>query len=272
MSLNQTIEALQQKFPLADHKLPIVFVGHGSPMNAIEENEFSRAWADVGHKLPRPNAILCVSAHWQTVGTRVTGMEKPQTIHDFGGFPKALYEAVYPAPGSPELAHFTREIVQQAEVQVDQNWGLDHGTWSVLRQMFPEADVPVVQMSLDATQPAEHHYALARELRTLRERGVLVVGSGNIVHRLQAFRVEDVPYQWALEFDDTARRLIESGDHQSLVHYEKLGRAAQLSIPTNEHYLPLLYVLALQDGQEKAQFFAEKVTFGAISMRSVLLS
>ncbi len=271
MSLNQTIEELQQKFPLTDHKMPIVFVGHGSPMNAIEENEFSRAWASVGKKLPKPNAILCVSAHWQTVGTHVTGMDQPQTIHDFGGFPKALYEATYPAPGSPELAHFAREMVQTADVMVDQNWGLDHGTWSVLKQMFPEADVPVVQLSLDATQPAEHHYALAKELRTLRERGVLLVGSGNIVHRLQAFRMDDVPYDWALEFDDTAKRLIESGDDQSLVHYETLGRAAQLSIPTNEHYLPLLYTLALRDGQENLQFFADKVTFGAISMRSVLI-
>jgi 4,5-DOPA dioxygenase extradiol len=208
MSLTHTLEELHRRFPLADERLPTVFVGHGSPMNAIEQNQFSRAWANVGRQLPKPNAILCVSAHWQTPGTYVTGMDQPQTIHDFGGFPDELYAAEYPAPGSPELAHFTRELVQQAEVRVDQNWGLDHGTWSVLKNMFPEADIPVVQMSLDATQPAEYHYVLAGELRELRKRGVLVIGSGNIVHRLQAFRLDNRTYDWATEFDEQAKRLI----------------------------------------------------------------
>lgn len=272
MSLNQTLADLNAKFPNAATKLPVVFVGHGNPMNAIEDNEFSRAWAQVGKQLPKPNAILCVSAHWETRGTYITGMDKPKTIHDFGGFPRALFEYQYPAPGSPQLAQLTKETVKQALVELDKDaWGLDHGTWSVLTRMFPQADIPVVQLSLDRSQGPEFHYALGKELRALRDKGVLIVGSGNIVHNLRIAVFEDKAYDWATEFDQTAKQLMESGDHASLVNYKNLGQAAQLAIPTNEHYLPLLYILSLQDQGEQVHFFADKVTGGSLSMRSVLI-
>lgn len=252
-----------------DKTMPVLFVGHGSPMNAIEDNEFSRAWAEVGRALARPEAILCISAHWETAGTAVTAMERPETIHDFGGFPRKLYEAQYPAPGSPRLARRVQEMVKTAQVRLDQSWGLDHGTWSVLCRMFPQADVPVVQLSLDRTQGGAYHYGLGKELRALRDEGILIVGSGNVVHNLRMIAWQDAGYDWAVEFDETARRLILSGEHDPLIHYQDLGRAARLSIPTNEHYLPLLYALALQDEGEPIQFFAERVTLGSISMRSV---
>src|SRR5579859_1249310 len=188
MSLNYTLQELREAFPLSDQKMPTLFVGHGSPMNAIEDNEYSRAWADMGHVLPTPNAILCISAHWETRGTLVTGMEHPPTIHDFGGFPRALFEKQYPAPGSPPLAQLTQEIIQSTDVCVDDQWGLDHGTWSILAKMFPDAAIPVIQLSLDQTQGPAYHYALGKELRALRDRGVLIIGSGNIVH---SFRSEE---------------------------------------------------------------------------------
>ncbi len=276
MSLNQTLQQLNAAFPDTDQKMPVLFVGHGNPMNAIEDNEFSRAWAAIGKELPKPRAILCVSAHWYTRGTLVTGMDQPKTIHDFGGFPRELYEQEYPAPGSPDLARLTKETVKKAEVILDEEWwGLDHGTWSVLARMFPQADVPVVQLSIDGTQPGEFHYALGRELSALRNKGVLIVGSGNIVHnlRMASFQGEGPAqaYDWAIEFDQTIKDLIERGDHDSIVNYQKLGQAARLSIPTNDHYLPLLYILALQDKQESVRFFADKVFAGSLSMRSVLI-
>jgi len=250
-------------------KMPALFVGHGSPMNAIEDNEFSRAWAEVGKALPRPNAILCISAHWETAGTLVTAMEQPKTIHDFGGFPPALYEMQYPAPGSPELARLIQGTVKKVQLGLDQDWGLDHGTWSVLCRMFPNADVPVVQLSLDRTQEPAFHYALGRELRALRNKGILIVGSGNMVHNLRMMAWQDEAYDWAIEFDETLKQLILSGDHDSIIHYQSLGKAARLGVPTNEHYLPLLYVLAVQDQQEHIRFFTDRMTLGSISMRSV---
>ena len=271
MTLNRTLQDLQARFPDSDQKMPALFVGHGSPMNAIEDNEFSRAWERVGKSLSKPNAILCISAHWETAGTLVTGMDKPKTIHDFGGFPPELYAMEYPAPGSPDLARVTQETVQNAPVRLDQSWGLDHGTWSVLCRMFPKADIPIIQLSLDRTQSPEFHYALGKELRALRNKGVLIVGSGNIVHNLRVFTMDDKAFDWAIEFDETARKLISAGDHASLIQYQKLGPAARLAIPTNEHYLPLLYALALQDSQEEIRFFADRVTLGSISMRSLLI-
>jgi 4,5-DOPA dioxygenase extradiol len=238
-------------------------------MNAIEDNEFSRTWAEMGRALPRPNAILCISAHWETRGTLVTGMEHPPTIHDFGGFPRELFEKQYPAPGSPALAQLTRETVQGVDVCVDKQWGLDHGTWSILAKMFPDAAIPVVQLSLDQTQGPAYHYALGKELRALRDRGVLIMGSGNIVHSFRGFTLRDIAYDWATEFDETIKHLIEEGDHKSIIEYQRLGRAALLSVPTNEHYLPLLYALALQEGGEPVRFLNEKVTLGTMSMRSV---
>jgi 4,5-DOPA dioxygenase extradiol len=252
-------------------KMPVLFVGHGSPMNAIEDNEFSRAWAETAQTLPRPRAILCISAHWETEGTWVTGMERPETIHDFGGFPRALFEMQYPAPGSPEVARLVQETVKGAAVRLDRSWGLDHGAWSVLSRMFPRADIPVVQLSLDRGQHPEFHYALGSELRALRTQGILIVGSGNIVHNLRLVSWQDNAYDWAVEFDETVRQLIVAGNHEPLIHYENLGKAARLSIPTNEHYLPLLYALGLQDEQDQVRFFADRVTLGSMSMRSVWL-
>jgi 4,5-DOPA dioxygenase extradiol len=269
MALNQTLKDLQSMFPETDGKLPVLFVGHGSPMNAIEDNPFSHTWEEIGKQLPRPSAILCISAHWETPGTQVTGMEHPRTIHDFGGFPRQLYEMQYPALGSPELARLTQSTVQKTLIRLDSNWGLDHGTWSVLARMFPAADIPVVQLSLDHTQRPEYHYALARELSTLRKRGVLVVGSGNIVHNLGLISFHNKPYDWAIEFDETIKQLILKGDHESIVHYEKLGQAAALSIPSNEHYLPLLYALALREAQEPVKFFTDQLAYGSLSMRSL---
>ncbi len=266
MPFNQT----NVQFADSDQKMPALFVGHGSPLNAIEDNEFSRAWIETGRALPTPRAILCVSAHWETRGTRVTAMEQPKTIHDFGGFPRALYEYQYPAPGSPDLARLIQETVTQAKVGLDDEWGLDHGAWSVLCRMFPRADIPVVQLSLDHFQPPEFHYALGRELRALRNKGVLIVGSGNIVHNLGAAIFDaDQQFDWAIEFDETIKRLILAGEHDPIVHYENLGRVAQLAVPTNEHYLPLLYILALQDPGEPVRFFAERVSMGSLSMRSM---
>ncbi|MBI5905160.1 MAG: 4,5-DOPA dioxygenase extradiol [Deltaproteobacteria bacterium] len=249
--------------------MPVLFVGHGSPMNAIEENGFSRAWARIGRSLPRPVAILCVSAHWETAGTRVTAMPRPRTIHDFLGFPRPLYEVLYPAKGSPDLARLVADAVRATPVRLDEEWGLDHGSWSVLRRMYPDADIPVVQLSLDRTKEAAFHYKLGRELKGLRKRGVLIVGSGNMVHNLRRMVPEDVAFDWADEYDSRLQEWILAGDHDSIVDYPRHGEIARLSIPTNEHYLPLLYVLALREEGEPVEFFAEKVTLGSISMRSL---
>jgi len=245
----------------------VLFVGHGSPTNAIEDNEFSRGWATVAAALPRPAAILCVSAHWETEGTKVTAMPKPRTIHDFSGFPAELYQKQYPAAGSPEWAKSTRDTIHSTRVQADMDWGLDHGTWSVLCRMFPAADVPVFQLSLDRTQPARRHYEIGRELAPLRERGLLIVGSGNLVHNLGMMEWTDKPFDWASEFDTKVKGLIVKRDHDALIRYEGLGPSAALAIPTNEHYLPMLYALALQEKAESLAFFTEKVVLGSISMR-----
>jgi len=252
----------------SEFTMPALFVGHGSPMNAIEENEFSRAWMTVGASLPKPRAILCISAHWETGGPCVTAMSQPKTIDDFYGFPEALSQKQYPAPGSPELAYLIQETLPLG-VKLDYEWGLDHGTWSVLCRMFPKAEIPVVQLSLDRTQKPEFHYELGQQLQRLRTKGVLIIGSGNVVHNLREVMWRDTAYDWAIEFDHQVKISILARDHAALIHYEQLGQSAQLSIPTNEHYLPLLYVLALQRATEAVSFFAEKVTLGAISMRSV---
>jgi 4,5-DOPA dioxygenase extradiol len=258
-------------FANSDIKMPALFIGHGSPMNAIEDNQFSQAWIEAARSLPRPQAILCISAHWETSGAQVTAMDRPKTIHDFYGFPRELYEVHYSAPGSPELARLTQETVRTAPVRPDYEWGLDHGTWSVLRRLFPDADVPVVQLSLDRTQGAAFHYELGKELKPLRRKGVLIVGSGNIVHNLRLLAWQEGAYDWAIEFDDKIRQLILAGDHGAMVRYDELGRAARLSVPTNEHYLPLLYALAVQEPDDQLSFFADRVTMGSVSMRSVRL-
>ena len=252
-------------------KMPVLFVGHGSPMNAIETNEFSLEWQKLGKLLPKPNAILCISAHWETRGTFVTAMEKPQTIHDFGGFPQALFDVQYPAHGSPELAKETKDIVSKTDVGLDEKWGLDHGAWSVIKRFYPEADVPVIQMSLDYYQNPQYHYDLAKELASLRSKGVLIIGSGNMVHNLRAvdWGKPNQGFDWAEEANEKFKKLIVENDHQHLINYKKLGREVELSVPTPEHYLPLLYTLALKTENEDVSFFNDKSVMGSLSMTSV---
>jgi 4,5-DOPA dioxygenase extradiol len=249
--------------------MPAVFVGHGSPMNAIEDNQFSRTWEEMGKALTKPAAILCISAHWETRGAQVTAMAKPRTIHDFGGFPPALYAKQYPAPGSPELAERISRTVKFAKIQQDASWGLDHGTWSVLCRMYPEADIPTLQLSLDRSQNADFHYELGRSLQELREDGILVIGSGNIVHNLRLAAWEAKAYDWAAAFDRQAAQWIQEGNHEALIHYERQGQPAALSINSAEHYLPLLYILGLKHEGEPILFSNEQVMAGSLSMRCV---
>lgn len=273
MSVLKDLSALSESLPVQQHIMPVLFVGHGSPMNAIEDNEFSRNWRNISKKLPKPAAILCISAHWETKGTFVTAMEKPRTIHDFGGFPRALFEVQYPAPGSPAVAKQTKESITSTQVGLDHSWGLDHGTWSILQHLFPKADVPVLQLSLDYTKPPKWHYDLAKELTALRKKGVLIVGSGNMVHNLRMldFRNFYAKIDWVEEINETFKKHISSRNHSSLINYSSLGNTAQMAIPTPEHYLPLLYILGLQGKNENATFFND-VTTSTISMTSVLIS
>lgn len=249
--------------------MPVLFMGHGSPMNAIEGNEFSLAWQQVAKSIPKPTAILCISAHWETRGSMVTSMERPRTIHDFYGFPKDLFEKQYPAPGSPKLARKVIDLVGESQVSPDQTWGLDHGTWSVLCRMYPQADIPVVQLSLDRSQEHIAHYRLGGRLAQLRREGVLIVGSGNIVHNLRLMVWQDTAFDWAIEYDAKVKQWIVEEDHSSIINYEKHGKPALLSVNSAEHYLPLLYILGLRQPHEPASFFAEKLWGGSISMRCV---
>jgi 4,5-DOPA dioxygenase extradiol len=252
--------------------MPAIFFGHGNPMNALARNSWTEGWATLGQEVPRPVAVLCVSAHWYLPATLVTAQAAPRTIHDFGGFPRELFEFDYPAPGSPDLARRVRELLAPVPVGHDTRWGLDHGTWSVLCHVYPRADVPVVQLSIDETQPAQFHYELAKRLAPLRDEGVLIAGSGNLVHNLHAYawgRHPVEPLDWAVRFDARARELIESNDHAPLVAYESLGRDATLSAPTPDHYLPLLYVIAQQREGERVTFPVEGFDGGSISMLTV---
>jgi 4,5-DOPA dioxygenase extradiol len=255
----------------ATEKMPVLFMGHGSPMNAIQENEFSKGWRMVGKSLPKPNAIRCVSAHWETKGTFVTAREKPRTIHDFGGFPKALFEVQYPAPGSPSLARETKATITSTDVGLDTQWGLDHGCWSVVKHLYPNADIPVIQLSLDYSKAPQYHFDLAKELAALRKKGVLIVGSGNMVHNLGVidWRNPDAGFDWAVEANSMMKDLITKEDFSPLIRYSSLGKAVQLSVPTPEHYLPLLYVLGLKEEKENLSFFNDKTIMGSISMTSV---
>lgn len=257
-------------------KMPLLFLGHGSPMNAIEENEFVQGWREITGKLPGPKAILCISAHWETKGTYVTAMEKPETIHDFGGFPPELYEIQYPAPGSPELAKEIEALISKAEIGLDYNWGLDHGCWSVLKHLFPNADVPVVQLSLNYILTAQNHYALARELAPLRKKGILIIGSGNIVHNLRLvawdkLNSSEYGYDWAVEAKEEMKKYILHGELQKLINYQEEGRAFNLAIPTPEHYLPMLYILALKGNDEKLELFNDKIVGGSLAMTSFII-
>ncbi|HNX78368.1 MAG TPA: 4,5-DOPA dioxygenase extradiol [Prolixibacteraceae bacterium] len=255
-------------------RMPVLFLGHGSPMNAIEENEFVRGFREVSKTLPTPSAILCVSAHWETRGTFVTAMEKPRTIHDFGGFPEKLFKVQYPAKGNPELAGETQRLITGTQVAKDLSWGLDHGAWSVLIHLYPKAEIPVVQLSLDYSAGPQVHYDLAKELAVLRDKGVLIVGSGNMVHNLRRvawdkLNADNYGYDWALEASAKFKKLITEGDHRQLVNYKSLGKEVEMAVPTPEHYLPLLYVLALKDKNDPIYLFNDKAVGGSLTMTSV---
>ncbi len=257
-----------------EQRMPVLFVGHGSPMNGIEDTGFSRRWSRMAKEIPTPKAVLVVSAHWFTRGTRITAMDFPETIHDFGGFPKELFEVQYPAPGNPVLAREAAELIHSAHVELDHDWGLDHGTWTIVRHMYPEASIPVLQLSIDYTRGPQYHYDLAGELQALRNKGVLIMGSGNMVHNLRMVawdRLNDpeYAYDWAVSVNSKFKELIQQGDHQPLINYTSLGKDALLAIPTPEHYLPLMYTLGLQGPGDEISFFNDKAVGGSLTMTSV---
>ena len=257
-------------------RMPVLFVGHGSPMNAIETNGFTKTWEDLGKRLPIPKAVLVVSAHWLTRGTHVTAMEAPKKINDFGGFPRELSESTYPAKGNPQLAGEIKDIIKSTNVGLDHDWGLDHGAWSVLKQMYPDANIPVLQLSIDYYKPASYHYDLAKQLSALRDKGVLILGSGNMVHNLRmvAFDRMNEPnfgFDWAKEANGLFKKYILDGNHQALFDYEKLGEAVKLAVPTPDHYYPLIYTLALQEKKDNLSFFNDQLQAGSLSMTSVMI-
>lgn len=254
--------------------MPVLFIGHGSPMNGIEDNEFSRRWKKMAQEIPIPKAVLVVSAHWFTNGTQITAMDFPKTIHDFGGFPQALFDVQYPAPGNAMLAKETVDIIKSAKVELDHDWGLDHGTWTIVRHMYPDANIPVLQLSIDYSKGPQYHYDLGKELYELRKKGVLIIGSGNMVHNLRMIAwdkmdTDNYGFDWAVQMNDTFKSLINDGNHQPLINYTGFGTAGKLAIPTPEHYLPLLYTLSLQSGNDKAEFFNDKAVAGSLTMTSV---
>lgn len=257
--------------------MPVIFVGHGTPMNAIEDNEFVHEWNKLGSDLPRPKAILCISAHWETRGTYVTAMEHPKTIHDFYGFPQELYKQRYPAHGFKDLAEVVQKEVENINIGLDYEWGLDHGSWSVLKHIYPFADIPVVQMSIDHFKDGRYHYDLGKELLFLRRKGILVVGSGNMIHNLRMVRVEngdfntEYGYDWAFELNDLFKEKILNQEHTSLIDYKRISNSAQLAIPTPEHYIPMLYTLSLQQKDERIRIFNDKVIAGSLSMTSLII-
>lgn len=272
MKLNE-LSKLTQSYPETP-AMPVLFLGHGNPMNAIEENEFVSGFRSIAQTLPRPNAIVCVSAHWETRGTFVTAMPQPRTIHDFGGFPPQLYEVQYPAPGSPSLADEVRKLVTSTSVSHDLEWGLDHGAWSVIKHLYPQADVPVIQLSLDVKAKPADHYELGRQLAVLRRRGVLIIGSGNLVHNLRMVdwrRMNESGYgfDWALEARQKMNRWLLDGNHRELIDFTKHGRAFQLAIPTPEHYLPLLYTIGLQQNGDSVTLFNDQPIAGSLTMTSI---
>jgi 4,5-DOPA dioxygenase extradiol len=270
----------QTQPPASGPLMPVLFIGHGSPMNAIEDNIFSQGWRTAAQSLPRPQAILCISAHWETRGTQVTAMAQPRTIHDFGGFPQALFDAQYPAPGSRHLAEETAGLLGAAHVGLDERWGLDHGCWSVLKQMYPAANIPVVQLSLDVNLTGPQHFDLAKGLLPLRQRGVLILASGNLVHNLGRVVIRGTnlsdfnqPYalDWAIQASDLFKQLIDAGDYRRLADYRALGPAAQLAIPTPEHFLPALYALALKGADEPLRYFNDQPVAGSLTMTSLVI-
>ncbi|OUL60449.1 4,5-DOPA dioxygenase extradiol [Flavobacterium sp. AJR] len=273
MNTLNDLHTISQTFSNTD-KMPVLFLGHGNPMNAIEESEFVAGFRNLAKTLPQPNAILCISAHWYTKGTKVTAMEMPKTIHDFGGFPQALFDVQYPAKGSPELAVETKRILTPVEIELDETWGLDHGAWSVIKHLYPEANVPVIQLSIDYTKSGQYHFELAQKLQSLRHKGVLIIGSGNIVHNLRLvdfhnYDRDNYGYDWAIEARQTINDYLLDGNFQPLINYEKMDKAIQLAIPTPDHYLPLLYTLGLKEKSEELSLFNDKLLAGSLSMTSV---
>lgn len=256
-----------------DVEMPVLFVGHGSPMNALEDNIYSREWKRIAAQIPVPKAILCISAHWLTKGSFVTAMENPRTIHDFGGFPRELFEVEYPAPGQPSLAASTRQLLNEIELGLDYQWGFDHGSWSVTRQMYPEANIPMLQLSIDYNKPADYHYRLAKALAPLRRQGVLIIGSGNIIHNLgiMDFSMKAGGYDWAIELNEQIRKNLEQRNHDYFVNYQNMGKAASLAIPTPDHFYPLLYILGLQNQQESQEIFNDSLIGGSISMTGLYI-
>lgn len=262
---------------LLTEKMPVLFMGHGSPMNAIEENEFVIGFRNIAKDLPTPKAILCISAHWYTNGTKISNIEKPPTIHDFGGFPQALFEVQYPAPGEPALANYTQALVGKDKASLDDKWGLDHGAWSVIKHLYPLANIPIIQMSIDYTKPPAYHYELAKQISKLKEKGVLIIGSGNIIHNLRMidwpnFEKDNHGYDWAVEVRATINQLLIDRNFQPLLDIEKLGTAFKLAIPTPDHYLPLLYTLGLYQHNEAIQLFNDKLLAGSLSMTSLKIA
>lgn len=273
MTTLNDLHSISSTFSNTD-KMPVLFLGHGSPMNAIEENQFVAGFRDLAKTLPQPNAILCISAHWFTNGTKVTSMQMPRTIHDFGGFPQALFDVQYPAKGSPELAMETKKILEPVHVDLDEHWGLDHGAWSVIKHLYPDANVPVIQLSIDYTKSGQYHFELAQKLQSLRHKGVLIIGSGNIVHNLRLvdfrnFDKDNYGFDWAIEARETINNYLLDGNFQTLMDFEKMGKAVQLAIPTPDHYLPLLYTLGLKEKLEELSLFNDKLLAGSLSMTSV---
>ena len=272
MNLND-LQNISENFK-PTQKMPVLFLGHGSPINAIEENAFVQGFRKAATELPRPNAILCISAHWFTEGTKVTAMDMPKTIHDFGGFPKALFEVEYPAPGNPELAAETAALLAPVSVEEDHSWGLDHGAWSVIRHLYPDADIPVIQMSIDYTKPPQYHFDLARRLNRLREKGILIVGSGNIIHNLRLIDWQNINtvgagWDWAIEAREKINNWLLDGNFQPIIDYYKQGTAIQYAVPTPDHYLPLVYTLGLKEPSESLVLFNDELIGGSLSMTSV---
>ena len=269
-----SFKSFTDTLPEQEHLMPVLFVGHGSPMNGIEDNEFSRRWTKMAKEIAVPKAVLVISAHWFTRGTKITAMDFPKTIHDFGGFPKELFAVEYPAPGNPALAKETASLIHTANVELSHDWGLDHGTWTIVRHMYPNADIPVLQLSIDYTKGAQYHYDLAKEIYSLRKKGVLIMGSGNLVHNLGMVAWDklyepDYGYDWALKINQTFKDLIANGSDDKLIDYSKLGKEAMLAIPTPEHYLPLIYTLGLKGKQDGVSFFNDKAVGGSLTMTSV---
>jgi len=269
-----SIRALNEAFKEEDTKMPVLFIGHGSPMNGIEDNDFSNRWKKIGQEVIPPKAVLVVSAHWLTKGTHITAMDAPKTIHDFGGFPQELFDVQYPAPGSAEVAKQTSALITDPHIELDHEWGLDHGAWTVLRHMYPNADIPVLQLSIDYNKPAQYHYDLAKQLAALRKKGVLIVGSGNMVHNLRMVAWDKLNepsygFDWTHEMNSIFKQKISDKDHAALINYEKLNAAAKLAIPTPDHYYPLIYTLALQDDKDEVSFFNDQAVGGSLTMTSV---